>query len=386
MNHKPTYISEHPFGARRVDHIALTVPDLDAAITFAVQVLGGELVYRLPAMACDDDWMLHYLDVHPRARVEIAMVRLGPVTNLELFQYWAPDRCNTPLRPHDAGSTTLGLLVEDVDIALTFLQNQFGVRAFSTVYTAKAEAPEAGMRWVRFMAPWGAPIELRSMPLVGEETHIGRRFGPCVAWSNRNDGTTPPSSCMGSVPGPVPGSVPGPLPGARNVDHIAYTVADLHGAVMFFVDVLGAELLYRTSANLERSLLAQALGVPAEGDVARAVLRMGPTDNVELICYRTHDAGKRPPRNSDVGGRHLAFHVDDVASAAAYLALVPGCTVLGSPQTIGDGPIAGDQWVYVRTPIDLHIELVRMPDGALPYETGTSARRRPACGLRWSDR
>jgi len=317
--------------ARRVDHYALTVPDLDVAVDFIVDVIGGELVYRLPPLAYDDDWMQRYLDVHPRASCEIALLRLGPTTNLELFEYTAPDHNPVPPGPHEVGSTQLGLYVEDVPEAVTAL------RDWLPVLTVTTDA-------ARLMAPWRMPIELRSYP----ESVSPGRFGPCPLWSNRDDGTPAKSR----------------VPGLRNVDHIGYTVANLDDAVTFFLDTLGAELLYRKGTE-------------------HAALRVGPTDNVELNCHGSLGA---PPRNSDVGGRHLALHVDDVDAAAAQLADVPGCTVLGGPETITEGPIAGDRWVYVRTRIGLHIELVRMPDGALPYERETTARRRAAGGLQWTDR
>ena len=308
-------------GARRVDHVALTVPNLDDAVAFATGVLGGELVYRLPPLTHEDDWMSRHLDVHARSCAEIALVRLGPTTNLELFEYTAPDHDPVPPRPHDVGHTRLGLFVDDV----------------------RAAVRELGLRSALLPTPWGMPIELR------DHGEVPGRFGPCPVWSNRDDGT--PAAAM--------------IPGLRNVDHISYTVADLDGTAAFFADVLGAELLCRNTID-------------------RVALRMGPTDNIEL--NRASGGRREPPRNSDVGGRHLALHVDDVDAAAAYLAAVPGCVVLGEPETIAHGPIAGDRWVYVRTRIGLHIELVHMPDGALPYERHTTARRRATGDLAWTDR
>ncbi len=368
-----TVLTQQPFGARRVDHLALTVGDLEKSIRFVVDVLGGELVYRLPALAHqEDDWMSRHLDVHPRARAEIAMLRLGPVTNLELFEYWAPKHNEVAPRPHDVGSTVLGLFVEDIELAVEYLRKQPRVSVLGAVQTVRGAAPEAGMRWIRFLAPWGSPIELRSFQrALPYESHCtARRFGPCAAWSNRNDGVRSRS----------------PMPGLRSVDHVAYTVANLEAALEFFVEVLGAEYVYRTSVKLNDPSVAQGLGVPPRGRMERAVLRMGPTDNIELNQFWVAHARNLPPCHSDVGGRHLALHVDDVTKAAAQLACVPGCTVLGPPQTICEGLIAGDRWVYVRTPIGLHVELVHMPDGALPYEEKTSARRRPTAGLRWTDR
>lgn len=358
-------------GARRVDHLALTVPDLDVAISFVVDVLGGELIYRLPPLARDDDWMQRKLDVHPRAVAEIALVGLGPTTNLELFQYRAPFQSMVPPRPCDAGSTHLGFFVDDIEAAAAFLRDRHDLREFGPVSAADAGSPDAGTRWVRFMAPWGMPIELRSVPphLPYERQTRSRRFGPCPDWT------------MADRP-----SLPAPLGGLRNVDHLASTVADLDAAVTFCTGTLGAELLYRVEADLSDLALAAALGVPAKGTLARAALRMGPTDNIELSCFSMISARTLPPRNSDVGGRHLAIYVDDVDTAAAYLGSRPECTVLGTPETLADGPIAGGRWVYVRTPLGTHIELVNVPDGALPYESATSARRRTAGALRWWDR
>jgi catechol 2,3-dioxygenase-like lactoylglutathione lyase family enzyme len=368
MTHTPT----SPLGARRVDHIALTVPNLDEAIEFTLNVLGGELVYHLPELSHADNWMLLHLDVHPRTRVEIALVRLGPVTNLEFFQYWTPGRVTSLPRVQDTRSTVLGLYVHDVDTAADFLRESHGLRCFGPSRMRDEHGPEAGTRWVRMQAPWGMPLELRSKvpSSVGRRSPALRRFGPCAAWSNRNDGTA--SACL--------------LPGLCNVDHVSYAVNDLNRAVQFFEEVLGAESLYRTTESLSETSLAQALGVPFSGWVERAVLRLGPTDNLELTAWNVPGANRQPPRNSDLGGRHLALYVDDVPAAAAHIARFPGCMLLGTPQIIAEGPIAGDQWVYVRTPIGLYLELVRMPDGDLPYEFSTSARRRPVCGLRWTDR
>lgn len=341
-------------GAQRVDHVALTVPSLDAALDFAVRVLGGEVAYRLPPLSRDDGWMRDHLDVHPRARAEIALVRLGPTTNLELFEYRAPDHNPVPPRRYDVGHQLLGLAVDDVYAAAAALTDLTGGTAgIGPVVVAPPDSPDAGTRTARVIGPWGVPVELRE----AARAESGR-FVPAGPWSNSDDGT--PAAT--------------PVPGLRGVDHIGYTVADLDAALAVFVDVLGGELLRRASTRFGRRV------------TGHATLRMGPTDNVELWCYGTPGARVDPPRNSDVGGRHLAFHVTDVDAAAAYLAGHDGFVMLGEPETVGDGPIAGDRWVYLRSPIGLHVEVVRMPDGSLPYELTSTGRRRAAGDLRWWDR
>ncbi|MFG3108763.1 nitroreductase/quinone reductase family protein [Streptomyces tendae] len=165
------------------------------------------------------------------------------------------------------------------------------------------------------------------------------------------------------------------LPGARAVHHIAYTVPDLEQAVTFFVDVIGAELAYRLGPveDREGDWMTRKLGVHPRASAHIAMLRLGPVTNLELFEYTAPDQDRRRPRNSDWGGHHLAIHVDDVDKAAAHLREVPGVTILGEPETITDGPITGDRWVYFTTPWGLHMELINMPAG-MPFEATTDTR------------
>lgn len=165
------------------------------------------------------------------------------------------------------------------------------------------------------------------------------------------------------------------LPGARAVHHIAYTVPDLEQAVGFFVDVLGAELAYRLGPveDPEGDWMTRKLGVHPRASAHIAMLRLGPVTNLELFEYTAPDQDRGRPRNSDWGGHHFALYVDDVDKAVEYLRDVPGVTILGEPETITEGPIAGDRWVYFTTPWGLHMELINMPEG-MPYEETTDTR------------
>ena len=166
------------------------------------------------------------------------------------------------------------------------------------------------------------------------------------------------------------------IPTARNVDHVAYTVADLPAAVDFFVDVLGGELVYREGPlSREDDWMAEHLDVHPRAVADIAMIRLGPTCNVELFQYTAPDQRADPPRNHDVGGHHLAIAVEDIDAAVEYLAGHPGVEILGGPETIVTGPIAGNRWTYLRTPIGITLELLSIPDGSLPYEKETTARR-----------
>lgn len=164
------------------------------------------------------------------------------------------------------------------------------------------------------------------------------------------------------------------IPGARAVHHVAYTVPDLNQAVQFFTDVIGAELVYRLGpVHSQGDWMTRQLGVAAEAHAQIAMLRLGPVTNLELFEYTAPGQRRSLPRNSDWGGHHLAIYVTDVDAALAYLRTQPGVRVLGEPQTIPDGPIAGDRWVYFLTPWGMQLELIHLPAGT-PHEQHTRAR------------
>ncbi len=165
------------------------------------------------------------------------------------------------------------------------------------------------------------------------------------------------------------------IPGAQAVHHVAYTVPDLEQAVRFFTDVLGARVVYRMGPveDPDGDWMARKLGVHPKASTRIAMLRLGPVTNLELFEYTAPDQRQELPRNSDWGGHHLAIHVADVDAAVAYLERQPGVTVLGAPETIEDGPIAGDRWVYFTTPWGMQLELINLPPG-LPFERDTDAR------------
>ena len=168
---------------------------------------------------------------------------------------------------------------------------------------------------------------------------------------------------------------PAGIPGARAVHHVAYTVPDLDEAVRFFVDVIGAELAYTLDrvADPGGDWMTRKLDVHAAAVARIAMLRLGPVTNLELFEYDSPDQRRTLPRNSDWGGHHLAIHVDDVDRAVAYLEQQPGVRILGKPETIEDGPIAGDRWVYFTTPWGMQLELINLPPGA-PFERETATR------------
>lgn len=149
-------------GLRGIDHIGITVPDLDEAERFFVDVLGAERVYVLAGKRADDDWMRERMGVHPRTEVtEIRFYRLGNGSNLELFKYVSADGQAPQPRNSDIGGHHLALYVDDMDAAVAGLARH-GITTMGPP-TASAGASE-GQRWVYFTSPWGMQFELVSFP------------------------------------------------------------------------------------------------------------------------------------------------------------------------------------------------------------------------------
>lgn len=149
-------------GLRRLDHIGFTVPDLDEAQEFLVDVLGCEFLYSLGPFADDGDWMADHLNVHPHATVpQNRFFRLGGQAILEVFSYTAPDQRRECPRNSDIGGHHLALYVDDLDAAVAHLRAH-GVTVLAGPTASRG--PHLGQRWVYFLAPWGMQFELVSYP------------------------------------------------------------------------------------------------------------------------------------------------------------------------------------------------------------------------------
>ena len=164
------------------------------------------------------------------------------------------------------------------------------------------------------------------------------------------------------------------IPGLRGVEHVGFTVPDLEEATRFFVDVIGCEYVYSLGPFeddgdwMERHLNVHPRAIVKELRFFRC--HHGP--NFEIFEYEAPDQSTRLPKNSDVGGHHLAFYVDDFDRALDYL---KGCglRILGEPTVRTDGPSGGQTWVYFLTPWGMQLELVSFPNGK-HYERTTSLR------------
>lgn len=153
-------------GLSHIDHVGLTVPDLDLAVRFYADVIGGTELYRLgpfdaaemPKMPDGRDWTAAHVNV-ANARLSIAMLQIGPNLMLELFQYDRPaDKATAPPRNCDAGGHHIAFKVADLDAAKSYLAGK-GCTAMAGPIVLD-QGPCATTRVNYVLDPWGNQLEL----------------------------------------------------------------------------------------------------------------------------------------------------------------------------------------------------------------------------------
>ncbi|MBX3569744.1 MAG: VOC family protein [Rhizobiaceae bacterium] len=166
-------------GMAGTEHVGFTVPDIEAATRFFVEVIGCRQIFDAGPFQADDDWMAVHLGVDPRAVIrKLRMLRCGNGPAFELFQYEAPDQKTERPRNSDHAGHHLAFYVADIDAAYAYLKDK-GV----TTMGAPSEitsGPSAGLRWLYFLAPWGMQLELVSYPqgMAYEKTTTDRLWSP----------------------------------------------------------------------------------------------------------------------------------------------------------------------------------------------------------------
>ena len=169
-----------------MDHVGITVPDIDEAIAWFEDVMGcvAPLTFG-PFGDPTGTFMQDLLDVHPRAVIEqITMVRCGRSANIELFEYTAPDQRTTFPRNSDWSGHHIAFYVTDIDAAVAYMVSR-GAQKFLGPLPV-TDGPAAGQSINYFRTPFGTYIELISYPNgMAYERDPGRPL-----WSPKRNGTS----------------------------------------------------------------------------------------------------------------------------------------------------------------------------------------------------
>lgn len=168
-------------GLRSADHIGFVVPDLDEAVSFFVQMLGAREVFRIAPIS----GLTSKVGVDPRASVKGVMLRFGPVTNVELLEYDAPDQTREPPLVSDVGAAHLAVFVDDVEVAAAHLRSEPRVSWVGEASAVTGDQPHAGLVNLFCLTSWGMLLELVSYGSLPYEEHTeARMWGPTPEWTN----------------------------------------------------------------------------------------------------------------------------------------------------------------------------------------------------------
>ncbi|MET9918378.1 VOC family protein [Streptomyces sp. NPDC059605] len=168
---------------RGIDHIGVTVPDVETATLFLVRALGAEVLYdtlRRQDGPNGGPEVERRLGV-PAGTLQLAVRMLalpcdGPC--IELFEFQGPRR-EPPVLPCDFGWQHLALYADDLDAAV---RDCVAAGAVLLADPQPLPGPEAGERnrFAYLRTPWGSTLELLTYPdpQPWERTATRRRVRP----------------------------------------------------------------------------------------------------------------------------------------------------------------------------------------------------------------
>lgn len=156
---------------RGIDHIGLTVPDLEAAVHFLATAFGCREEYRIGPFSATDDWMSRRLGVPKDAVIpQVAVMSCGDGARLEVFQYDVEGQRQDGPNNSDVGGHHVAFYTDDMDAALRRVREADGIVLDAA--TEMMDGPSTGETWVYVRAPWGGQFEL---------VHRSASFGSSLA-------------------------------------------------------------------------------------------------------------------------------------------------------------------------------------------------------------
>jgi catechol 2,3-dioxygenase-like lactoylglutathione lyase family enzyme len=338
-----------------VDHVGLTVPDIDEAVAWFHDVMGCTAPLTFGPFADPTGTFIQdLLGVHPRAVVEqITHVRCGHSASIELFEYDAPDQRQTFAKNSDWAGHHVAFYVTDITAAVEYMQGKGVQKLLGPVPVT--DGPAAGQTINYFRAPFGTYIELISYPAgMAYESDPSRPL-----WSPRRNGLDATSTTV---------------PGLLGMDHVGITVPNVADAVAWFENVLGctSPLAFGPFSDPTGTFIQDLLDVHPRAVVEHIQhVRCGNGPSVELFQYTAPDQDQTFRKNSDYSGKHIAFYVRHIDKAVAYMQS-KGVEKLLGPVPVTDGPAAGQTINYFRAPFGTYIELISYPHGMAYEETAAT--------------
>lgn len=176
MNYQKTEV-------RAIDHIGITVPDIEAAATFLEQALGATAIYDNivptdpPTEGEEAEAKLGF--AKGSAIVHMRMMRIGDGACIELFEMKVPGKRQNDIIPSDIGLQHFAVYTEDIEeTKRKFVQA--GGRVLQGPNAMLGREGGEGNQFMYAVTPWGTFVELITYPseLEIEKTTTLRRWKP----------------------------------------------------------------------------------------------------------------------------------------------------------------------------------------------------------------
>jgi catechol 2,3-dioxygenase-like lactoylglutathione lyase family enzyme len=340
-------LAKGELGLVGMDHVGLTVPDINQAIEWYEDVLGATAPLTFGPF--EGDCLQGALAVDPGTKIDrITMLRLGHSANIELFQYSAPGQRHDLPKNSDWTGHHVAFYVTDIDAAIEYMDSR-GVTRFFGPFTL-TDGPAAGQSINYFKTPWGSYIEFISYP--NDMAYDVPSVHPL--WTPKRNGLD---------------AVQTKVPGLLGIDHVGLTVPDIAIAAAWLETNLGYAnpLTFGPFADPTGGFMTALVDVHPRAVVEQIrMLRGGNGPNIELFQYTSPDQDRSARRNSDWGGHHVGLYVQRIDKGADTLQSRAG-SKLDGPLSLTEGPAAGQSINYFRTPFGTNVELISYPHG-MAYE------------------
>ncbi|MDZ7322570.1 VOC family protein [Kosakonia sacchari] len=168
---------------RGIDHIGITVPDIEEATRFLIDALGAELIYQAVSPEdedLDNEAQQKTLRLVPGTTItSIRMLKLQDGPGIELFEMHGPEQ-REPLRASDFGLQHFAVYSDDIGAALKRF-NTAGGEVFTTPQPLGFPMEEgAGNCFCYGRTPWGSIVEFITWPtpMPYEQETTLRRWKP----------------------------------------------------------------------------------------------------------------------------------------------------------------------------------------------------------------
>ncbi|MFT8327226.1 VOC family protein [Gluconobacter oxydans] len=157
--------TEHSGLPRGIDHVGVTVPDINAAIRFLEEAFGAVALYRnvtrtRPQKGPKTEKILGL--PQGTAVIEMCMMALGHGPGIELFEMKGPDQ-REAARPCDWGLQHFAVYVDDIHAACHRFREAGGTLLTEPQGQPSLEAAPGNM-FCYGRTPWGMIVELISTP------------------------------------------------------------------------------------------------------------------------------------------------------------------------------------------------------------------------------